>query len=211
MIDVKGKSPIPTSATSQAAHTVRLTGAVDISGIPDVSLADVASVCRRSKKAAAVHDDILKRVADGSARLGKGDIEAMLARAGVEKTEVKTVLAYHAKHSTKAFDDGALTFLASMDFSDVSAAHVEELKRQNKEQVASHQKFIADDKKDFESLKADDAKTLQKKADEKQKLQAKTPFERDADFADEITKSGITDPKQAAILDLHRKRFTNNS
>ena len=40
-------------------------------------------------------------------------------------------------------------------------------------------------------------------------MQKKSAFERDADFADEITKSGISDPKQATLLALHRKRFTN--
>lgn len=205
-MDVKKNKPLPAFVTATPTPA-----AVDLSGIPEVS-ADALQAClRRSKKAAGVHDDILNRVADGTARLSRGDIEGMLARAGVEKTDVKTVLAYHAKHSTTAFDEGALKFLASLDFSDVAGAHLEELKRQNKEQVQSHQQFIKDDKREFDQLKGDDAKTLQKKSAEQQKLKAKTPFEADAEFADEITKSGVTDPKQAALLQFHRKRFTNNS
>jgi hypothetical protein len=212
-MEIKGSKSAQASRGASALEGVQFpspAGAVDLKGIPDVSLADVHACIGRSKKAAAVHDDILRRVADGSARLGKGDIEAMLARAGVEKTDVKTVLAYHARHSARAFDDGALKFLAAMDWSDVAAAGVEELKRQNKEQVESHRQFIKDDKREFDALKSDDLKTLQKKADEKQKLQKKSAFEADADFAEEITKSGITDPKQAALLHMHRKGFTKS-
>lgn len=183
---------------------------VSTSNIPEVSEAALQGCLRRSKKAVAVHEDILKRV-DSGVQLSQGDLEGMLARAGVEKTEVKTVIAYHAKHHRKCFDDGALQFLNSLDWKDVADAHVEELKRQNKEQVESHQKFVKDDKREFEQLKADDTRALQKKNEEKASLQKKSAFERDADFADEITKSGISDPKQATLLALHRKRFTNNS
>ncbi len=188
----------------------RVGGGVSTSNIPEVSDAALASCLRRSKKAVEVHETILKRV-DSGVQLSQGDLEGMLARAGVEKTDVKTVIAYHAKHHGKCFDDGALTFLNSLDWKDVGQAHVEELKRQNKEQVASHQDFIKTDKREFEQLKSDDTKGLQKKNDEKSKLQKQSAFERDADFADEITKSGISDPKQATLLALQRKRFTNNS
>ena len=67
-----------------------------------------------------------------------------------------------------------------------------------------------EDKREFEQLKADDTRGLQKKNDEKSKLQKKSAFEADADFAEEITKSGISDPKQATLLALQRKRFTNS-
>ena len=182
-------------------------GAV-ISGIPEVSEAALQGCLRRSKKAAAAHDEILKRV-DSGVKLSQSDLEGMLARAGVEKTDVKTVIAYHAKHTTKCFDDAALKFLSSLDWKDVSDAHVEELKRQNKEQVESHEAFMATDRREFEQLRADETKGLQKKNDEKQALQKQSAFERDAAFADEITKSGVSDPRQATLLALHRKRFTN--
>ncbi|MDP2341116.1 MAG: hypothetical protein Q8O67_09170 [Deltaproteobacteria bacterium] len=184
-------------------------GAVDTSGIPDVSLSDVKSCLGRSGAARKVHETILENVANGTGRLHRSDIESMLSRAGVESTDVKTVLAYHAKHNHKAFDAGALKFLNTLDWSDVSAAHVDELKRQNKEQVASHQTFIKEDKKEFDSLKADDAKKMAKANDEKSKLQKKSAFELEGDFAEETTKSGLNG-KEAFLLLAHRKKFKDS-
>ena len=206
MVEIKNPAG-PRIAPSTAAAPGK--PPVDLSSIPDVSMADVQRCLHRSKKAAAVHEDILKRVADGSAPLSRRDVEGLLARAGVETTDVKTVLAYHAKHSARAFDDGALRFLSALDFSDVASAHVDELKRQNKEQVEGHQRFLDEDRTDFSRLRGDDARKLQKTADEKQRLQKKSAFELEAEFASETTKSGLSE-KEAAVLLLHRKRFSNS-
>lgn len=182
---------------------------VSLNNIPEVSEVALQGCLRRSKRAVEVNDQIQKHV-DSGVQLSQKDLEGMLSRAGVEKTDVKTVIAYHAHKHRRCFDDSALKFLSKMDFSDVSAGLVEELKRENKEQVENHQKFIKDDKREFEQLKADDTRGLQKKNDEKAKLQKKSAFEADADFAEEITKSGVSDPKQATLLALQRKRFTNS-
>ena len=201
--------PKPFAGLPVQSTTIHLKGGSDTSQIPDVSLADVSACIGRSKQARSAHEDILKRVADGTGRLKRSDIESMLSRAGVEQTDVKTVLAYHAKHSASAFDDGALKFLNSLDWTDVSAAHVEELKRQNKEQVESHQSFMKDDKRDFDALKADDTKKVVKANDEKGRLQKKSAFELEGDFAEETTKSGLNN-KEAFLLLAHRKRFTQD-
>jgi hypothetical protein len=132
----------------------------------------------------------------------------MLSRAGVEGTDVKTVLAYHAKHTGRAFDEGALTFLASLDWSDVADAHIEELKRQNQEQVESFERFSTDDRKEHARRRTDDAGKLQKTQVEKQRLQKKSAFEMEAEFAEQSAKSGLSE-KEATVLLLHRKRFTN--
>lgn len=208
-MEIKGKGQTPTAI--QATQATPLTSTPNLSGIPQVSLDDVKRCIGRSQKAAHLHEDILKRVADGRGGITKRDLEGMLSRAGVETTDVKTVLAYHAHHHHQVFDKGALDFMRTLDWSDVSAAHVDELKRQNAEQVRDHRTFIETDKREFEQLSADDKRGLQKKNDEKAALQKKTAFEADADFADEITKSGISDPKQATLLALHRKRFTSST
>jgi hypothetical protein len=204
MVEIKHPAGLrPTTSVAPAARPV------DLSSIPDVSLADVHGCLRRSKQASALHDDILKRVADGKAPLSQRDVEGLLARAGVETTDVKTVLAYHAKHSTRAFDDGALRFLSTLDFSDVAAAHVEELKRQNKEQVEGHQRFLDVDRKDFTRVRADDAQKLQRANDEKQRLQKKSAFELEAEVAAQAQQTGLSE-KEATVLLLHRKRFSNS-
>ncbi len=183
---------------------------VDLSGIPDISFSDVSACLKRSGAARHVHDDIVKRSRSGS-RIGRDELEGMLKRAGVETTDVKTVLAYHAKNTTHAFTDDAITFLAAMDWSDVAAAHVEELKRQNKEQVESHKTFMETDRRDFEQLRKDDAQKLKKTTDDKKTLQKKTALEMEADFADETTKSGVNpSSKEAFLLLAHRKRFVGN-
>jgi hypothetical protein len=209
MVEIKNPAgpriaPAATPATSLPGKAT-----IDLSSIPDVSVADVQRCLQRSKKAAALHDDILKRVADGSAPLSQRDVEGLLARAGAETTDVKTLLAYHAKHSGRAFDDGALRFLSTLDFSDVAAAHVDELKRQNKEQVEGHRRFLDADRSDFTRLRTDDARKLQKTADEKQRLQQKSAFELEAEFASDVQKTGLSE-KEAAVLLLHRKRFSNS-
>jgi hypothetical protein len=218
MVDVKNAGPrpalsttpttSPTTSPTTGPTTLHLKGGPDLSKIPDVTLGDVQACLKRSRKAAAVHDDILGRVADGRGQLSRRDLEGMLARAGVETTDVKTVLAYHAKHTPAAFDDGALTFLSTLDFSDVFDAHIEELQRQNKEQVESHQRYLDEDRSDHARLRADDARKLQKTTDEKQRLQKKSAFELEAEFAEQTSKSGLSE-KEAALLLLHRKRFTN--
>jgi hypothetical protein len=215
MVEIKNPAG-PRVAPSTTPHTATTATTavpgkanVDLSAIPDVSLADVQRCLHRSKKATALHEDILKRVADGRSPLSQRDVEGLLARAGVETTDVKTVLAYHAKHTSRAFDEGALRFLSTLDFSDVASAHVEELKRQNKEQVASHQAFLDDDRKDFSRLRADDAKKLQTTTTEKLRLQKKSAFELEAEFAEQTSKSGLSE-KEAAVLLLHRKRFTKS-
>jgi hypothetical protein len=206
---VEIKSPAGPRIAPTTTTTLHLKGgAADLSAIPDVSLADVHACLKRSRKAAAVHDDILGRVADGRGQLSRRDLEGMLARAGVETTDVKTVLAYHAKHTPAAFDDAALTFLSTLDFSDVAAAHIEELARQNKEQVESHQRFMHEDRGDHARLRADDARKLQQTTDEKQRLQKKSSFELEAEFAAQTSKAGLSE-KESAVLLLHRKRFTN--
>ncbi len=197
----------PFGTPQVGATTIRLQGGVDTSAIPEVSLEDVTAALGRSKQARSANDDILKRVADGSGRLNRADIESMLARAGVETTDVKMVLAYHARHSKTAFDDSALTFLCTLDWSDVSAAHVEELKRQNQEQVESFATFKAEDKRDFDALTADDNQKMLKVNDEKGRLQKKSDFELEGDFAAETSTAGL-DSKEAFLLLAHRKRFT---
>lgn len=182
---------------------------VGVGAIPEVSYADINACLRRSSAARGANDDILKSVANGSERLHRKDLESMLARAGLEQTDVKTVLAYHAAHTPHAFDAGALKFLHTLDWSDVSAAHVDELKRQNQEQVESHQTFIKDDKRDFDALKSDDARKLQKTNDEKGRLQKKSTFEIEGDFADEASKSSLN-KKEAFLLLAHRKRFAKD-
>jgi hypothetical protein len=212
MVEIKnptGPRIAPSTTATTATTTAGKASGVDLSGIPDVSLGDVQRCLHRSKKAAALHDDILQRVADGRSPLSQRDVEGLLARAGAETTDVKTVLAYHAKHSTRAFDDGALTFLSTLDFSDVAQAHVDELKRQNKDQVEGHQRFLNDDRRDFSRLRADDAKKLQATTTEKQRLQKKSAFELEAEVAEQSSKSGLSE-KEATVLLLHRKRFSNS-
>ena len=217
MVDVKNPAgPRPAGligpsigpSTGATGATGAAGARVDLSGIPDVSMADVQACLKRSRKAAAVHDDILGRVADGKAQLSRRDLEGMLARAGVETTDVKTVLAWHAKHTPAAFDATALTFLSTLDFSDVRSALIEELQRQNKEQVESHQRFMDEDRSDHSRLRAEDTRKLQKTTDEKQRLQKKSAFELEAEFAEQTSRSGLND-KEATLLLLHRKRFTN--
>ncbi|MBM4281944.1 MAG: hypothetical protein FJ137_14690 [Deltaproteobacteria bacterium] len=203
MVEIKSPGLRATTPVTPAARPV------DLSSIPDVSLADVGGCLRRSKQAAALHDDLLKRVADGSAPLSQRDVEGLLARAGAETTDVKTVLAYHAKHSTRAFDDGALRLLSTLDFSDVAAAHVEELKRQNKAQIEGHQRFLDVDRKDFTRVRADDAQKLQRAHDEKQRLQKKSAFELEAEVAAQAQQTGLSE-KEATVLLLHRKRFSSS-
>ncbi len=209
MVDLKNPAGLRPASTIPTMAPGRSAGAADLSGLPDVSLADVRGCLHRSKKAAALHDDLLRRVADGRSPLSQRDVEGLLARAGAETTDVKTVLAYHAKHSTRAFDDGALRFLATLDFSDVAAAHVEELKRQNQQQVDGHQRFLDHDRKDFSRVRTDDAQKLQRAGDEKQRLQKKSAFELEAEFAAEVRQSGLSE-KEATVLLLHRKRFSQS-
>jgi hypothetical protein len=96
----------------------------------------------------------------------------------------------------------------AMDWTDVAAAHVDELKRQNKEQVEGHRTFIDTDRREFQAKRKDDGQKLQKVQDEKARLQQKTPLEIEADFAEETTKSGLNS-KESFLLLAHRKRFVN--
>jgi hypothetical protein len=208
MVDVKSLPgprlvPLPGTPSPGAAA-----GPVDPASIPDVTLADVERCLGRSKKAADAHARIL-RCQDGTSRpLTKADVESLLARAGVESTEVKTVLAYHARHTTAAFDATALAFLASLDFSDVASAHVDELKRQNQEQVQSHRQFMDQDREEHGRLRAETARQATSTTTEKKRLQQKSAFELEAEFAEQSAKAGLSD-KEATLLLLHRKRFTH--
>jgi len=197
-------------ARISVSQTAPVGSGPDLSSIPDVSMADVQACLKRSGVARGVHEDILKHSGDGS-RISKRDLESMLARAGVETTDVKTVLAYHAKNTRRAFSDDAITFLAKMDWSDVAANHVDELKKQNKQQVESHRSFIQEDRREFELERKDDTQKLKKTNDEKKTLQQKSALEMEADFADEVTKSGLKpSSKEAFLLLVHRKRFATN-
>lgn len=193
---------------------------VDLSGIPKVSAEQLDGCLRRSHKARAVHNDILKKVADGNGHFSRHDIEGMLQRAGVEKTDVKTVLAYHVHENPGCFDHGALQFLAKMDWSDVAAdGYVDELKRQNKEQVQDFKRFIETDRtehkqevRDLEHTerKQDTRQKFEKTAEKKTELRQKTALEMEAEFAEETTKSGLApSPKESFLLLAHRKRFAN--
>ena len=202
MIDIKQKPTI------QSARVGGIEGRrVDLSGIPEVSFQDVQACLKRSGAARSVHEKLEQHKANRS-QISASDIEGILARAGVEKTDVKTVLAYHVHTNCDCFSTDALKLLQTLDWTDVSAAHVEELKRQNAEQVKSHAAFIAADRKTFEQERADRLK-LKNVSDEKAKLQAKTPLELESDFAEETTKSGLN-TKEAFLLLNHRRRFANN-
>jgi len=204
MVEIKARPNV-----AQTAQTAPAGGGIDLGHIPEVSLADVNACLKRSGAARAVNDDIRKHV-HGGTQLSRRDLEGMLKRAGVETTDVKTVLAWHCKENRAAFSEGALQLMATMDWTDVAAAHVDELKRQNKEQVQSHRSFIEADHKSFETKRGDDSQKLKKTADEKSRLQQKTPLELEADFADEITKSGLQpSSKEAFMLLAHRKRFVS--
>jgi hypothetical protein len=202
MVEIKARPNLVQTAQSVLPK-------LDLGGIPDVSLADVQRCLKRSHHAQKAHDDILKRVGDGQAKLSKRDIEGMLSRAGVETTDVKTVLAYHAKQSTSAFSSEALTFMKGLDWSDVADAHVDELKRQNKEQVEGHRDFIKTDRAEFQEQRKDDRQKLEKVSTEKARLQEKTPLQIEAEFAEETTNTGLNG-KEAFLLLAHRKRFANN-
>ena len=208
MVEIKARPNV-----AQTAQTAPAGGGIDLGHIPEVYLTDVNACLKRSGAARAVHDDIRKHV-HGGTQLSRRDLEGMLKRAGVETTDVKTVLAYHCKEHRAAFSEGALQLMATMDWTDVAAAHVDELKRQNKEQVQGHRSFIEADHKSFETKRGDDVKKdsqkLTKTADEKSRLQQKTPLELEADFADEITKSGLQPSSTEAFMLLaHRKRFVS--
>ena len=206
MVDIKARpttAPMPGSAAA-VGGTVRTAA---LGHLPDISLADVNACLKRSGAARAVHADIRRHV-DAGTCLSKQDLEGMLKRAGVETTDVKTVLAYHATENRSAFSSEALHFMAAMDWSDVAAAHVDDLKRQNAEQVQGHRAFIDTDRHEFQAKRSDDGQKLQRTADEKSRLQHKTPFELEADFADETSKSGLQpNSKEAFLLLAHRKRF----
>lgn len=126
MVDIKAKPSIHTSQTAQTAPTTPLGQAVaiDLGRIPDITSADLHACLKRSGAARHAHKDI-ERHLDGGTKINRRDLEGMLSRAGVETTDVKTVLAWHAKHSTKAFSDDAITFLGAMDWTDVAAAHID--------------------------------------------------------------------------------------
>jgi hypothetical protein len=202
MVDIKAKSGIQVAQTPGVKiPTVTL----DFGRIPEISLGDLQACLKRSGAARSAHADIQRHV-DGGTKISRKDLEGMLARAGVETTDVKTVLAYHAREHAGAFSDDAITFLTAMDWTDVAAAHVDELKRQNKEQVAGHRSFIDTDRREFQARRKDDGQKLQKVHDEKSRLQQKTPLELEADFAEETTKSGLNS-KESFLLLAHRKRF----
>lgn len=203
MIDIKQKPTIHSTRLSSMSEA----RGVDLSGIPQVSFGDVQAVLKRSGAARSVHAQLESHRANKSP-ISSSDIEGILARAGVERTDVKTVLAYHVHHHCECFSTDALTLLSSLDWSDVAAAHVEELKRQNAEQVKGHAAFMAEDRKTFEAERADRLK-LRNVSEEKAKLQAKTPLELEADFAEETTNSGLNG-KEAFLLLSHRRRFANN-
>jgi hypothetical protein len=204
MVDIKAKAGIQ---VGQTAGVKVPTVTLDFGRIPEISAADLQACLKRSGAARSAHADIQRHI-DGGTKISRKDLEGMLARAGVETTDVKTVLAYHARHHDKAFSADAITFLNAMDWSDVAAAHVDELKRQNKEQVEGHRSFIDTDRREFETRRKDDGVKLQRVQDEKSRLQAKTPFELEADFAEETTKSGLNS-KENFLLLAHRKRFVN--
>lgn len=204
MVEIKAKAGI------QVAQTAGLkvpTVTLDFGRIPEISVADLQACLKRSGAARSAHAD-MQRYVDGGTKISRRDLEGMLARAGVETTDVKTVLAYHARHHGDAFSADALTFLNAMDWTDVSAAHVDALKRQNKEQVEGHRSFIDTDRREFQAKRKDDGQKLQKVQDEKVRLQQKTPLEIEADFAEETTKSGLNS-KESFLLLAHRKRFVN--
>ena len=203
MIDIKQKPAITTPPLSLSENT----RGVDLSGISEVSFGDVQAVLKRSGAARSVHAQLESHRANTS-QISSSDIEGILARAGVEGTDVKTVLAWHVHHHCECFSADALQFMASMDWTDVAAAHIEQLKKQNADQVKGHAAFMADDRKTFEAERADRLK-LRSTNDEKAKLQAKTPLQLEADFVEETTNSGLNG-KEAFLLLSHRRRFANN-
>lgn len=204
MVDIKAKAGIQ---VTQTAGVKVPTVALDFGRIPEISAADLQACLKRSGAARSAHADLERHIAGGTT-ISRKDLEGMLARAGVETTDVKTVLAYHAHHHRHAFSADAITFMNAMDWSDVAAAHVDELKRHNKEQVEGHRSFIDTDRREFETKRRDDGQKLQKVQDEKARLQHKTPLELEADFAEETTKSGLNS-KESFLLLAHRKRFVN--
>ncbi|HEY1101265.1 MAG TPA: hypothetical protein VGF99_20170 [Myxococcota bacterium] len=203
MIDIKQKPSF------DAIRGVKPTDAkkIDLSSIPQVSLDDVNACLKRSGAARSVHEKILHHKANRS-QISASDLEGMLARAGVEKTDVKTVLAYHAHHDADCFSHEALHFLAGLDWTDVAAAHIDELKKQNADQVKGFAEFMAADRKLVDAERADRHK-LRDANEQKANLQKKTPLELEADFAEETTKSGLNS-KEAFLLLSHRRRFANN-
>jgi hypothetical protein len=204
MVDIKAKAGIQ---VNQTAGVKVPTVTLDFGRIPEISVADLQACLKRSGAARSAHADIQRHI-DGGTKISRRDLEGMLARAGVETTDVKTVLAYHAHTHSHAFSADAITFMNAMDWTDVAAAHVDELKRQNKEQVEGHRTFIDTDRREFQAKRKDDGQKLQKVQDEKARLQQKTPLEIEADFAEETTKSGLNS-KESFLLLAHRKRFVN--
>jgi hypothetical protein len=201
MIDIKQKQAVTRATPVTSAP-------VDLSQIPDVSLADVQACLKRSGAARDAHATLERHHANGT-QLSAADLQGLLKRAGVQTTDVKTVLAYHCHHHRNCFSHDALRFMATLDWSDVAAsAHIDELKRQNAEQVKGHTEFIAKDFKGFEAERAD-RKKLRAVTDDKAVLQQKSPLELEADFAEETTKSGLN-PKEAFLLLNHRRRFAND-
>ena len=200
MIDIKQKQAV--------TRTAPVTSTVDLSQIPEVSLADVQAVLKRSGAARDAHATLERHRSEGT-QLSAADLQGLLKRAGVQTTDVKTVLAYHCHHHRNCFSQDALRFMATLDWADVAAsAHIDELKRQNAEQVKGHTEFIATDFKAFETERAD-RKKLRAVADDKARLQQKSPLELEADFAEETTKSGLNS-KEAFLLLNHRRRFAND-
>ncbi len=203
MIDIKQKPSIHSPRVSSLSEA----RGVDLSGIAQVSFDDVQAVLKRSGAARSVHAQLESHRANTS-QISASDLEGILARAGVERTDVKTVLAYHVHHHCECFSTGALKLLSTLDWSDVAAAHIDQLKQHNADQVKNHTAFMAEDRKTFEAERADRLK-LRSVNDEKAKLQAKTPLELEADFAEETTNSGLNG-KEAFLLLSHRRRFANN-
>lgn len=214
MVDIKPK-PILQNAVAQSAQSAQLGQGVAIDlgkatslhHVPEISAADLQACLKRSGAARSAHKNIERHLGDGT-KICRRDLEGMLARAGVETTDVKTVLAWHAKHSTKAFSDDAIHFLGAMDWSDVAAAHIDGLRKQNQDQVEGHRAFIDQDRREFEKERKADGQKLQQVNAEKSRLQQKTPLEMEADFAEETTKSGLNS-KESFLLLAHRKRFVN--
>jgi hypothetical protein len=200
MIDIKQKQGV-----TRAVPTV---AAPDVSQIPQVSLADVQACLKRSGAARDAHATLERHRSEGT-QLSAADLQGLLKRAGVETTDVKKVLAYHCHTHRNCFSHDALRFMATLDWSDVAAsAHIDELKRQNAEQVKGHTEFMAADFKTFEAERAN-TKKARAVADDKARLQQKSPLELEADFAEETTKSGLNS-KEAFLLLNHRRRFAND-
>jgi hypothetical protein len=181
---------------------------------PAVAMADVEAVLARSAKAREAHATICSCAHSGE-RLDGRAVEDMLVRAGAEQSDVKVVLAHHARATPSAFTDDGIRFLNKLDWSDIGTAFIDELRQQNADSETKFATFIREDGSRHRELDGDRKRVvagLQEKAQQQKAMQSESAFDTAAQVEGQAAQANVRlSPVEATVLTLRARALRSQT